>query len=179
MASKNKFNAVILLLVLVTISLIISCSTTNPPADTSSTAPGLTVSTMTTTSKGKYAPKNIVAIWVETSSGVFVKTLLLNGKQIQSHLTKWTTSTKGNTTNATTGATRSSHGIVTANWNGTDISGKIVTNGDYKLCMELTENASSGSYTSFTFTKGAAEQVQTPAAVTNFASIGLKWMPIQ
>jgi hypothetical protein len=179
MTSKNKFRTIFLLLTILTITLFESCTTANPPADTSSTTPGLTVSTVTTTSKGKYAPKNVVAIWVETSAGVYVKSLLINAGQRKSDLTKWMSISKGNTTNATTGATRNSHGLITASWNGTNTSGIIMPNGDYKVCMELTENASSGGYTSYTFTKGAAEQVQTPAAVTNFASIGIKWVPLQ
>ncbi|MFZ4725491.1 MAG: DUF2271 domain-containing protein [Paludibacter sp.] len=160
------------------LALSISCTTTNPPADTSSTSPGLTVSTLTTTTNGQYAPSNIVAIWVENSSGVFVKSLLVNASQRKSHLTKWISSSKGNITDAKTGATRNNHGIVTAVWNGTDTSGKVVANGAYKVCMELTESASTGSYSSFPFTKGTAAETQTPAKATGFASIGIKWLPL-
>jgi hypothetical protein len=160
------------------LSFMLSCTTTNPPADTSSTSPGLTVSTLTTTTNGQYAPKNIVAIWVENSSGTFVKSLLVNASQRKSHLTKWISSSKGNITDAITSATRSSHGVVKAVWNGTDTSGKIVANGTYKICMELTENASTGTYSTFNFTKGIAAETQTPAQATGFASIGIKWIPL-
>lgn len=178
MTIKEKSFKLNLFIMSAILALSISCTTTNPPADTSSTSPGLTVSTLTTTSNGQYAPNNIVAIWVENSSGTFVKSLLVDAAQRKSHLTKWISSSKGNITDAKTGATRSSHGIVTAVWNGTDTSGKIVANGQYKVCMEITENASTGSYSTFDFTKGTAAETKTPAKVTGFASIGIKWLPL-
>jgi hypothetical protein len=178
MTIKKKSTKCNLLIMSMILSFLLSCTTTNPPADTSSTTPGLTVSTLTTTTNGQYAPKNIVAIWVENSSGTFVKSLLVNAAQRKQDLTKWISASKGNVTDAKTSATRSSHGVVTATWNGTDTSGKVVANGQYKICMEITENASSGSYSTFNFTKGTAAETQTPTKVTGFASIGIKWLPL-
>ena len=49
----------------------------NSKETTLTSTPGtLHVTTLTSAAGGNYAPRNIVAVWVEDSNGVFVKTLL-------------------------------------------------------------------------------------------------------
>ncbi len=83
----------------------------------------LAVSVTTSSAGGNYAPRNIVAIWIEDSSGKFVKTLLAYANSRKNHLETWKTSTTTagsayNTTDAISGATQTSHATRTCSWNG-------------------------------------------------------------
>jgi len=46
----------------------------------------LVVTTTTSEAGGNYAPRNIVAIWIENDQGEFVKTLLAFAQNRKSHL---------------------------------------------------------------------------------------------
>jgi len=140
----------------------------------------LSVSVTTSSTGGNYAPRNIVAIWIEDNSGKFVKTLLAYADKRKQHLNTWETSTNAagsmyNSVDATTGATQSSHGTRICTWNGTDSNKKIVADGDYKLRMELTDKNGTGNVASFTFTKGPSAQKLTPSNVPSFSSVSLNW----
>jgi hypothetical protein len=141
----------------------------------------LTVTVTTGPVGGPYAPRNILAIWIEDSSGKFVKTLLAYANTRKTHLNTWEASTTAvsstfNVVDATTGATQSSHGTRTCQWNGTDYSGKQVPDGDYKVRMELTDQNATGNTASFTFTKGPTARKLTPTDVLpSFSVITLDW----
>lgn len=142
----------------------------------------LSVSVTTSSTGGNYSPKNIVAVWVETESGDFVKTLLAYAATRKTHLNTWEASTTAagsiyNTTDAITGATKTSHGTRTCTWDGTNISGTVVPDGNYKVWMELTDKNSTGNYSSFSFTKGSSSEQLTPSNVPSFSSISLEWIP--
>jgi hypothetical protein len=129
-----------------------------------------------------YAPQNILAVWVEDNSGKFVKTLIVNADRYKTYLTSWKNSTASsgstfNSVDAITGATNRNHGTRTCIWDGTDYKGKLVADGTYKVCMELTESNATGHYTSFTISKGKREEVLKPADKLSFTSISLKWEP--
>ena len=141
----------------------------------------LSVSVTTSSTGGEYAPNNVVAIWVEDSSGKFVKTLLAYAETRRTHLNTWeaSTTTAGsafNKTDAVSGATQSDHGTRTSQWNGTDYSGTLVPDGDYKVRMELTDKNETGNTASITFAKGPTNQNLTPANVPSFSSISLNWV---
>jgi len=148
-------------------------------AQTSGTL-SVSVATAQTTTP-TYAPRNIIAIWIEDNSGKFVKTLLAYANTRKTHLNTWeaSTTTAGsafNVVDATTGATQSSHGTRTAQWNGTDFSGKLVADGEYNLKMELTDHNGTGSVATFAFTKGTTAQKLTPADVLpSFKSVSISW----
>jgi hypothetical protein len=140
----------------------------------------LSVSVTTTSTGGNYAPRNIIAIWIEDSSGKFVKTLLAYANTRKTHLNTWeaSTTTAGsafNSVDAITSATQSSHATRTCSWNGTDFNGKLMADADYKLRMELTDKNATGNVASFTFTKGPNTQKLSPASVPSFASISINW----
>lgn len=138
----------------------------------------LTVSTVTTATVGSnYDPDNIVAIWVVNSSGVFVKSLLVNAVARQQYLYTWITSSSLNKVDATTGATRVGHGTLTCSWNGKNVSEVVVPDGSYTVKMELTDKHSQGNLGSFTFVKGPSVCIVTPADVPSFASTSIKWIP--
>ena len=102
----------------------VSFTTTTPaPTNTGGT---LTISTLTSTAGGNYSPKNIVAIWIENSSGTFVKSLMVYAATRIQYLTNWVSNSSKNVVNATTGATQSSYGTRTCTWNGTNVAGTVV-----------------------------------------------------
>jgi hypothetical protein len=143
----------------------------------------LTVTATTSSTGGTYAPKNIVAIWIENEQGNFVKTLLAYAETRKTHLNTWEASTTAagspfNTVDAITGATRSSHGTRTCTWNGTNVSGSLVADGTYKVRMELTDKNNTGNFSTFTFIKGIDPQNLTPANVPSFSTISLVWQPV-
>jgi len=118
----------------------------------------LDVSVTTSATGGNYAPRNIVAIWIEDESGNFVKTLLAYAEKRIQHLNTWekATSAKGsmyNRTDAITGATQSSHGTRTCSWNGTDYNKNLVADGKYYVCMELTDKNATGNFSKFELQK--------------------------
>lgn len=179
----RKKLAIIFAIIIVSFSvLFIGCNTPNDPINNTGnqTVPstGLYVTAITSTAGGNYSPRNIVAIWVTDNSGKFVKTLTFYAAQRKTDLTNWVAASGFNTTDAVTGATRTSFGTITAKWNGTNTSGTVVADGTYNVCMELTDKGGTGNYSQFAFTKGASELNFTPANVSSFSSISIKWMPL-
>jgi len=134
----------------------------------------LSVSVLTVSLGGQYSPKNVVAIWIETNAGVFVKSLLVYANARKSDLTTWYPNSGGNVVNATTGATQSSNTTRTCTWNGTDVGGAVVVDGTYKVCMNLADGKN--AFSSFAFTKGTAAVTLSPANVTGFSSISINWV---
>jgi|WetSurMetagenome_2_1015567.scaffolds.fasta_scaffold139798_2 hypothetical protein len=142
----------------------------------------LTVTTTTSNAGGNYAPKNIVAIWIENGNGKFVKTLAAYANVRKAYLNTWKTSTTNagiayNTVDAITGATRPSHGTITCSWNGTDYNGAEVANGTYNIRFELTDKHSTGNLASYSFSKGNVSQELKPTDVPSFKSTSIKWEP--
>lgn len=156
-----------------------SCSSSNPPVYTGvKTAGSLSVTTITSTTGGTYAPRNVVAIWIEDNSGKFIKTLLVKAQSRMGYLQNWLSATPtANNVDAITGATAMSYGTLTCSWNGTDYYGTLVSDGTYRVCMELTDKDATGNFSYSTFTKGTTTDTQTPANKPSFSSISIKWTP--
>ena len=171
------------LIVGVILAFSMSCTTSNAPDNQPSNPPasstGLNVSVVTSTAGGGYAPKHVFAIWIENSAGTFIKTLVAYAKDRDYDLTAWKTSSMGNTIDAVTGATQSSNGTISGTWNGTDVSGKVVADGTYRVCMELTDKGTTGNFSFYTFTKGASTVTVTPPNAPSFSSVSIKWVPLQ
>lgn len=134
--------------------------------------------------------KHVVAVWVQTSTGTFVKTKLRRvGNGTKDHLPTFAVNSGGaasnalgancNVVSASTGATLSSFTTQNITWDGTDVNGTVVADGTYKITIESTWNHGSGGTTtrSFTFTKGATADVQTPTADAIYTNISLAWTP--
>jgi hypothetical protein len=136
---------------------------------------------LTTTSSGGYSPRHLIAIWIESSTGTFIKTKLKQSSNGNlDHLSMWTTKSGQNVVDATTGATLSAHGTRTIVWDGTDASGKQVADGIYYVWVEMAwaSSLTSGkTSTYFSFTKGATSVSLTPASTANFSGIKLDWVP--
>ncbi|MCK9163193.1 MAG: DUF2271 domain-containing protein [Bacteroidales bacterium] len=142
----------------------------------------LSISVKTVTNNGQYNPKNILAIWVEdASTNSFVKTRLLRSQNTtyRKYLTKFKAATNStyNVVDAQTGATYPSHSTRTATWDGTDISGNVVLDGDYKVCIEYTESNGTGPFVSFVFNKSDQVITLSPANTSYFQDISIVWTP--
>jgi hypothetical protein len=134
--------------------------------------------------------KNVMAVWIQTSSGAFVKTRKRNaGGGTSDHLPIWAVNSGGsanncmsgscNTIGATTGATLNSFGNINVSWDGTDVSGNLVPDGTYKITVESCWNHGNTAKASrsYTFTKGPNADIQTPTDDANFTGISLAWNP--
>ncbi|MFM2290963.1 MAG: hypothetical protein RIS29_776 [Bacteroidota bacterium] len=146
---------------------------------TDATAGTMTASVSTSTYSGQYAPRHVMAVWVVNSSGTFIKSLNVYGNNYTSYLTNWKSASSSNKTDATTGATLTSHASVSCSWNGKNVSGTVVPDGTYKLCVEFTEANSSGKYAVYSFTKGStASTGGTAVTSSSYISLGsLSWAP--
>jgi hypothetical protein len=113
-------------------------------ASTRSSPCTFTVNVDTTTANGLYAPTNTAAIWVQTSAGKFVKTLLLDGTIRANSLMHWISVSASNKVDAITGATRRSHGPLAATWDCTDTSEAEVPDGSYSVCVTFAESSCFG-----------------------------------
>jgi hypothetical protein len=132
----------------------------------------------TTTPGGSYSPKNIGAIWIEDESGNFVKTLKLWADRRKQYLYTWNSRTSGNTTDAVTGATVSSHQTHTASWDVKDVNGAAMPNGTYTLKIEMTDKHAQGPMASFNFPVGEATNTLSFADESNFHDIELSWTSV-
>lgn len=141
------------------------------------------ITTTTSETGGKYAPRHVMAIWIENESGEFVKTLLAYGEKRRTHLNNWQKVTgdagsEYNTTDAITGATQRNHGTKECSWDGTNFKNDTVSDGIYKLCMELTDKNETGNYATFDISKSNEAYNLTPEDVTSFSSISIAWNPV-
>lgn len=124
-----------------------------------------------------FSPKHVLAIWVEDGSGAFVKTLELNASKRKQYLYTWNTKSSGNTTDATTGSTLSSHTTHHVSWDCTNTSGTIVDDGSYAVRVEYTSEHAQGPVTSIVFTKADDAISFQPSNETYFTDMDLVYTP--
>lgn len=127
---------------------------------------------------GNYSPKHVLAIWIEDGSG-FVKTSKLRANNRKKYLYTWNNRSSQNTVDAITGATLGSHQSHTISWDGTDVNGTVVPDGDYKVRVEFTDEHAQGPLYSLTFTKGTEEVSLSPDNSGKFKNISLTWIPVE
>ncbi len=148
-----------------------------------------------TQSPGYSGTKNDLAVWIQNTTGTFVKTKLRYvGSGTSDHLPTWAVNSGGTAGNAlstacnkfdaTTGATLANFSAKSFVWDGknctTTANGTTVADGTYKVTIQETWNHGTGGTvtTSFTFTKGPVADHQTPASTTYFSTIKLDWVPV-
>jgi len=136
----------------------------------------LSFTVRTVTQNGNFAPKHVLAIWIEDTDG-FVKTRLRMANQRKQYLYTWVAASNYNVVDAITGSTLTSHQTHTVSWDCTDLDGEIVPDGDYVVWVEFTEKHAQGPLYSITFTKGSEPQSFTPADETYFKDIELEFTP--
>src|SRR4029453_19395696 len=80
-------------------------------------AADVSVTVTTTPNGGQYAPKNIVAMWIEDGNGSFIKTFDRFSQVRTSHLVAWVAKATLADADAVSGATRPNHtSPITATW---------------------------------------------------------------
>jgi len=154
------------------------------------TAGTLTFSFTQTAHTSYTGTKNVMAVWIQSSSGAFVKTRARNAGIVTSdHLPTWATNSGGpsgncmaascNVAGAITGATLTNFAARNFTWDGTDANGNLVADGNYKITIQSTWNhgAASTVTTSYDFYKSSVADIQTPASDANFTNISLQWNP--
>ena len=140
--------------------------------------PGILNFSYTTLAKeSTFSPKHVIATWVETESGLFVKTLNLNADKRKEHLYTWNVQSSGNTIDATTGATLSSHTSHNLSWDMTGTDGVLVDDGNYKLITEFTSEHAQGPLLEVSFSKTENEVSLQPDNQTYFETISLSFIP--
>jgi hypothetical protein len=149
----------------------------------------LTVDFKTVNQGGTYAPRNVGAVWIETASGTFVKTLERWGNIRANHLTRWNMASGGwgsifgggNTADmmdAVSRATLRSHEMHHVMWNMKDSKGQLVPDGMYNVVVECTEdNFRPGANASVAFMKGAAPQMVTVPDKAPWSGFSLTYQP--
>jgi len=130
---------------------------------------------------GAYAPKNIVAVWVEDSSGTFVKTIGRWAGVREGSLVGWQQKSGGDA-DAVSGATRQNHTTaLTVTWDLRNKSNVVVSDGTYTIRMELAdENATAqnqNNEATFTFVKGASPQSQSALSNGGFTNVSIEFVP--
>ena len=140
----------------------------------------LTVTFETSTTNGRYSPRNVHTVWVETADGTFIKTLDLWANKRAKHLTQWAAAAGdiNNEIQARTGATQKAYGTYASQWDMTDADGKIVPNGDYIIRLELTsDNANKNNYhrASIPFNKSDATEKIGPFDQDGYLNIVLDY----
>ncbi|HKP62583.1 MAG TPA: DUF2271 domain-containing protein [Polyangiales bacterium] len=103
---------------------------------------------------GRYAPKNIAAIWIERMEGTWVKTLAVWAGVRLRYLTAYRRANPtGNKVDAVTSATLPAFGARAVGWNLADAAGEEVREGDYVVKVEITDRDATGQTLAFPFRK--------------------------
>lgn len=178
-----KTKSIILRIILVLILGIFISMNAN-----SQTAGTLSFNVTTTFTGGSWGSNSNFVVWIENSTGAFVKTRILYGNELD-HLQQWTSKTPtDDITDAITGATKTTNPFVypAVIWTGNDITGSspynLLPDGTYNVSMELAWASSKvlGTgrqiYTA-SFIKGPSPQTVTPSDQTNFTGLSLQWTP--
>ncbi|MDH5673116.1 MAG: DUF2271 domain-containing protein [Myxococcales bacterium] len=161
-------------------------ATIDPSAAAPASAPAsggtLTISFTTVDLRGRYAPRNIGAVWVATGSGSFVKTLERWAGVRANHLSKWNAASGGwssffgfgatdDELDAVSRATLTSHQMHSLTWDMVGNDGAVVPDGSYKVMVEMTDNETGSAVGEVAFDKGPGAvnlSGQTSAAFTGF-----------
>jgi len=128
----------------------------------------------TTAVGGRYAPRNVGAIWIETAAGAYVKTVERWGKTRARYLTRWNAASKGDVVDAITSATLSNHITHDRTWNLTDKTMCEVPAGSYKVIVEQTDANTTGKSIELPFTKDMTPASSMPAENTWFHDLLLE-----
>lgn len=150
--------------------------------------PGKVTVTFSTrqTSNGRYAPKHVLAVWVEDAAGKFVRTLMKYGSRREVYLRGWKATSLDASRIASmpdviSGATRSSHTQRVVTWSQNDYAGTPMPDGTYKLRMELTDwdspSVSGNNEGTVTFEVRGSETHMTAPDNGGFSAITVDYVP--
>ncbi len=125
---------------------------------------------------GPYAPRHVLAVWIEDTDG-FVKTKLLRATSKKQYLYTWKAASNYNVIDAVTGPTLTSHQTHTVTWDCTDLDGNIIPDGDYIIWAEFTDKHAQGPLKTITFTKGPEPQTITLPDETYYKDMSVEFTP--
>lgn len=145
-----------------------------PTPDAATGSRRLRVRVLTAPFVGRYAPRNIGAIWIEDEQGTYVKTLARWAAARAMYLRAHQAKSGGDLTDAVTSATLATHQVHEVGWNLTDRRGAPVPKGNYRLALELTDRDASGPLLYVPFTYDDAPLVLTPPGTAQFRDIELR-----
>jgi hypothetical protein len=129
----------------------------------------------TATANGTYAPRNCGAIWVSDGDGRFVKSLTVWAQKRLRHLVAWQAASMGNSVDAVTSATKTTHGTRMANWDCTGLDHQPVPDGPYRINVEMTERNGAGRVmVPLEFIKDGAEVSLMPPDQPSFKGVRLQ-----
>jgi hypothetical protein len=151
----------------------------------------LTVSFTTVTTNGEYAPLNYGAVWIETGTGQFIKTVKRwAGVTHASDLVAWTAASGGwgslffpanpeDQVDVVSQATIRSHQTHNVTWNMMDNTPALVPDGDYICAIEMSEDRgfTPGPVVRIPFNKGPAGAMETAPDQRGFTGITLSYQP--
>jgi hypothetical protein len=100
------------------------------------------------TYNGKYKPRNVGAIWVETPDGKLVKSLEVWSWLRSRYLERYAQARNGALVDVTSSATLSRHGPHMASWDLLDVGGTKAAPGKYLLWFEISEDDGPGKSSS-------------------------------
>jgi len=166
----------LLLLAVGLLSSFVSVKKTQATATRDNTPGEVSFTVKTVTDNGNYAPRHVLAIWVEFD-GEFVKTRKAMANQRKQYLYTWKAASNYNVVDAITGSTLTSHQTHTVTWDCTDLDGNVVPDGQYVMYIEFTEEHAQGPLTSIEFTKGTEALTINPPNEPNFINMELTYTP--
>ncbi len=172
----------------ISLSMVFICLLLIATGVKAQTAGTLTFNVTPTTHSGSYSAKHFIAVWVENSSGGFIKTRTRLGSSgnSNSHLIAWKAKSASSVVDATTGATLNTYGALSYTWLANDLTGSapyaIVPDGYYRISIECAWDDSmtlgtGRDSTSVVFYKGPSPVSFNPPSVTNFGSMSINWVP--
>ncbi len=158
-------------------TLLFSSFTDKEKQQTRENTPGTVTFSVTTESEGgSYAPRHVLAIWVE-HAGEFVKTRKAMANQRIQYLYTWKAASNYNVTDAITGPTIFNHTSHTVEWDCTDLDGNVVEDGEYVMWIEYTEKHAQGPLFNIAFEKVPEGFNITPPDEDYFKDMQLTWEP--
>lgn len=135
----------------------------------------LNVKFTTTSPGGDYSPSHILAVWLETQDGSFLRTLKVRAEKRMTHLYTWKSISSRNDNDAITGATITKHTSHDVDWNFLDANQDTVANGNYILKIELTDQNAQGPVASFNFSYNDSVISQQFDDLDNFKDIEITY----
>lgn len=135
----------------------------------------LTVTFDTTPAGGRYAPRNVVAVWVETGTRRYIKTLGRWSAERTVSLIGWAMASNSDL-DVVSGATRLDHSeTLQVTWDTADADGELVVAGGYRIRMELADDNSGSpdmnNQGAFPFSIDGVARVEMPADNGGFTNV--------
>jgi hypothetical protein len=137
------------------------------------TVASLSFDVMTAPQGGLYQPRNIGAIWIQDSTGRFMKSLEVWAGIRSRYLSKYAAARGSMAVDVTASATLSSHRMHHATWNLKDRTGTAAPAGKYTLYIELTDTDWTGKFKSVDFDTSLGAQTLMPAGDSYYSAMKL------